>query len=76
MHDVDVLPNDAVSMTEQNTSGNRTLTEQRQSMGAGDGVIGSLWPQLLVVWPKVPGAVKTGIIAMIQAAVMAAQGEK
>jgi hypothetical protein len=76
MHDVEALPNNATPTTEQNTSGNRTLTEQRQSKGAGDGVIGSLWPQLLAVWPKVPGAVKTGIIAMIQATVMAAQDEK
>jgi hypothetical protein len=75
MRDVEALPNDATSTTEQNTSGNRTLTEQWQSMGATDGVIGSLWPQLLAVWPKIPEAVKTGIIAMIQAAVLVSQND-
>ena len=76
MHDVDALPNAAASMTEQNASGNRTLTEQQQNTGGVGGALGFLLPELLAVWPKVPEAVKTGILAMIQAVVIAAQDEK
>ena len=75
MPNVGTLTPASVSMPDQNASENRTLTEQQQNTGGVACALGSLLPELLVVWPKVPEAVKTGILAMIQAAIMAAQDE-
>lgn len=71
MRDVGVRPNDVTHMPKQNAMRNRTTTEQQQN-AAGD--IDPMLSQLATVWPRVPEAVKAGIIAMIKAAVTNAQG--
>ena len=75
MRDVDAVPNGVVPATEQSAIRNRIVTEPQPNTDGVAGALGSLLPELLAVWPKVPEAVKTGILAMIQAAVITAQDE-